>query len=631
MNRDLVFAKTFEGEEAVEQRTRLVQRNLRTVLILVDGKSNVGQLVSKAGSEEVLVATLEQLERDGFIRLVSGDRLAMQASGDDSLGNFLEPASEVSFPSVTQVVEATQSPIAHRSEVQGNPFSSPASSPVRTAQSLSDDATLLSPFTVPGSAAGNSSITDPFQTTGNPFVGATGNPFFPPVQEEPLKESVSTPITQPGPASSKDKASIVAVAEPIYRRRTLITGKRIGIAMAILLMALIVVVFIYPYERYRPRIEATLSETLGQPVRVAEVNASFLPIPALVLSQVTIGNEGGGEPLSISEIRAVPSISTLFGGKKEFRRVVLKGALVPIAQLGVIAFGVSSAGIRHGFAVGRVDIDGMTIGLRDISFRDYSGRADFSSDGNVRQMELQNREGTISIQVGPGASANDPANVVIQGQGWRSGESSPFIFDSLTVNGRLAGNRFIAEKLEGRIFGGVVQGQMQLDWGRGMMVSGDVNVDYMSAPQLATALGSGSISMEGQASARLRFGASGDSWSSIAGKIPLEGSFLAKTGVVSGLDLVEAIRRGSKLATRGGATRFDQFTGRYRWDGGSLQLSDLELSSGAVRASGNLTVAKGGVLAGSVVVVIQSSAATLRHPVNIAGTVKDPQLFAGRY
>ena len=73
MNYDQVYVKTREGEEAVHQRTRLVQRNLRTVLILIDGKSSVAELIAKAGGEDVLLSALEH------------DRVRLLASGFDAV------------------------------------------------------------------------------------------------------------------------------------------------------------------------------------------------------------------------------------------------------------------------------------------------------------------------------------------------------------------------------------------------------------------------------------------------------------------------------------------------------------------------------------------------------------------
>ena len=50
MDSNLVFAKTPTGDEAVRQSTRVVQRNLRMVLVQVDGKMTVEDLTAKIGN-----------------------------------------------------------------------------------------------------------------------------------------------------------------------------------------------------------------------------------------------------------------------------------------------------------------------------------------------------------------------------------------------------------------------------------------------------------------------------------------------------------------------------------------------------------------------------------------------------
>lgn len=625
MNYDQVYVKTREGEEAVHQRTRLVQRNLRTVLILIDGKSSVSELISKAGSEEVLVAALEQLERDGFIRLVS----EQAAAGVDpkSMANYLEPATDEPFPSSPASAKKAAGAFASSGEVSVNPFAPPpvGSTGRPAVKSTSIDAVSISPFSVAASEKHSvAPAANPFQSApaASPFGAPASSPFVAPAPKP-------APAARPTPEVPEPVAPEPAVALPFKRHGRLLTGRRVLFGALGALALLILVAIFYPYDSYRPRVEAALSELAGQPVRVANVSASFFPGPALVLSQVSAGAGADGGGVTISEVRAVPSLWMLVG-KKAFSRVTLRGTLVPMAQVGSVASALSAAGQSHSFSVGRLEIESMTLALRDIVFQDYSGRAELAPDGSLKKLSLRSTDGTMSIQVGPGATAKEPTQVLVQGQGWKSGEASPFVFDALEISGQLSGTRFVAEKIEGRIFGGVVQGKLQLDWSGGMLVSGDVNVDYMNGPQLAAALGSGSIGVEGQTSARVRFLASGASWNALAGKVPLEGSFLAKTGVINGLDFVEAVRRGSKLATRGGATRYDQMTGKFRWNDDILQLTEVDLSSGAVRATGSVAVVKGGNLTGSVSVMLKSSAATIRTPVAVVGTLKDPQLFGGR-
>lgn len=624
MNYEEIYAKTREGEEAVHQRTRLVQRNLRTVLILIDGKSTVRELIAKSGSEDVLTSALDQLERDGFIRLVSGTAAAPVGADAGSMANYLEPATDEAYPSLPPVDAKGSTPFAAASpDAAVNPFAPPpvaaVARPSPAASSI--EGVSISPFSVSEfEKPSPPRVNNPFQAASSPFG------VSPPPKAAP-------PVAAPAPVAQAAPAPQVAEempAVPVFKRRgRLLTGRRLLFAGAGLIVALAATAIFYPYDSHRPQVEAALSELVGQPVNIASVGVSFFPGPALVLSQVSMGMGSDGGGVTISKVRAVPSFGVVFGSKS-FSRVSLKGTQVPMAQLGRVASGLSAAGQSKVFSVGRLDLDVMTLALRDITFQDYSGRAELAPDGSLKQMNLQSKDGTMSIQVGPGASANDPTRVLVKGQGWKSGEGSPFVFDSLEINGQLSGTRFVAEKIEGRIFGGVVQGQLQLDWGGGMLVAGDVNVDYMNAPQLAAALGSGSVNIEGQVNARVRFRAAGESWNALAGKVPLEGSFLAKTGVINGLDFVEAVRRGSKLATRGGATRYEQMVGKFRWDGGMLQLSEIDLSSGPVRATGSVAVLKGGNLTGSMSVALQSSASTIRTPVSVVGTLKDPQLFGGR-
>jgi len=645
MNLDLVYAKTREGEEAVHQRTRLVQRNLRTVLIVIDGKTPVGELVEKVGSKEVLFFALEQLERDGFIRPLS---VAASPSLTDagSMENYLEPATDESFPTV-KVTPVSNSPFDAPATASANPFAPPpVTASVRPATAPPMDGVSISPFSV-AAPAGNPFQAPPAAATPNPFqappAAPAANPFQAPSSGSPFGASSaggSSPFGSPPKAKSAETKGPAEPEEDVVQEPELVTSvshrsaflnaKRVAIGGGFVLVLLLGTALFYPYGKYRTQIEAGLSEMTGQTVKITDVEMRFSPMPSLVVSQLSIGAGGDAGTITVEEVRAAPSLGYMLGGKRSFSKLTLRGAKVPMGQLGVVAASLSGAGRSRAFEVSRIDINGMTMSLRDIAFQNYYGHAELSSAGELKQMELRSQDGTMTVRVGPGATEKDPTQVVIEGQGWKSAEGSKFVFDSIAVGGQLSGSRFTADKIEGRIFGGVVQGQLQIDWSAGMMLSGDVNVDYMSAPQLLTALDSGSITVDGQTSARVRFRATGDSWSGISGKVPFEGSFLSKNGAVNGIDLVEAVRRGSKLATRGGATRYEQVIGKYRWDGTNLQLSEIDLTSGAMRATGSMGVLKGSQVSGSFSVLLQSSAASMRTPVALVGTLKDPQLFGGR-
>ena len=67
MDSNLIYAKTPIGDEAVRQSTRVVQRNLRMVLVQVDGKMSVEELSAKIGNPRLVVAALRELEEGGYI------------------------------------------------------------------------------------------------------------------------------------------------------------------------------------------------------------------------------------------------------------------------------------------------------------------------------------------------------------------------------------------------------------------------------------------------------------------------------------------------------------------------------------------------------------------------------------
>ena len=67
MDQNLIYAKTPTGDEAVRQSTRVVQRNLRMVLVQVDGKLSVGELTAKLGDANLVETALAELEKGGFI------------------------------------------------------------------------------------------------------------------------------------------------------------------------------------------------------------------------------------------------------------------------------------------------------------------------------------------------------------------------------------------------------------------------------------------------------------------------------------------------------------------------------------------------------------------------------------
>lgn len=74
MGNDWILAKTVAGVEEIETRARRVPPRLRTMLILVDGRRSVAELIDAAAGLGDVRQALETLHDEGFVIRVGGPR-----------------------------------------------------------------------------------------------------------------------------------------------------------------------------------------------------------------------------------------------------------------------------------------------------------------------------------------------------------------------------------------------------------------------------------------------------------------------------------------------------------------------------------------------------------------------------
>ena len=67
MDNSIVFAKTAKGAEEIQDRKYGIPLKLRHLLIIVDGKSNVEELLKKGAGLPDITEKLAKLEREEFI------------------------------------------------------------------------------------------------------------------------------------------------------------------------------------------------------------------------------------------------------------------------------------------------------------------------------------------------------------------------------------------------------------------------------------------------------------------------------------------------------------------------------------------------------------------------------------
>ncbi|WP_300451755.1 hypothetical protein [Accumulibacter sp.] len=608
---DLIYAKTASGEDAMQHRTRVVQRNVRMVLILVDGNATVAELCNRTGNAQLTQNALLELENDGFIeRRTEKDSVWVQGAkhGRRGKASVVQPPSEFSTYGNKDESALLPSLPPGKGERRTSPFSQE-----RDRQSSLAGASMPTPS----------------------ILGPESGTVFSPIGE----------IVPDGPASrsagddarslfSRLKAGISAADEdtapdlkPISRPGffgRLGWPMRLLVGGVLLSAVLFLTAVLFPYALYLPEVEDSLAQSIGVPVKVGQMRPSFYPKPGLLLDEVVLGDDKSGRAVPIGAMRLQPALTTLLSSRKLFREVELSDIELSAETVGELARMLSSAASESA-KVGllRLTVDKARISFGGLGVGDMRGELGLSPEGLMQTLTLQTSDRNLQIEASPIAGG---LTVKLEGLGWTPAEQSPYLFDSLIVKGEILGSAFVVDSMEWRIFGGLVQGAAVLRAERGPAVTGEIAFERIDVKRFGEALGVGG-QFAGEAAGRLKFAASAATWPAIFAALHADGEFTVTRGVLGGIDLPEALRRvPATPVTLGGGTRFEQMSGQIRWTPTAYQFSRLILTAGLMQSSGQLEVNRERQLRGRMEVQMRGRTDHSAKSVAISGPLNSPQL-----
>lgn len=355
MNPNLVYAKTPVGDEAVRQSTRVVQRNLRMVLVQVDGKTSVDELAGKIGNPRLVESALRELEEGGYIA----------------------PASEAVS-------------IWEESEKAAN------------AEPQLEASGAMSQFSVfgPKSQGG-------LNSTAGPASGGNFSSFGKPI----------LPAQNRANAEALEHASgAVPEQEPEYgtAKRALLTWRFAALSIAGLFVALAGVLLLYPYERFKPALESSFAQYLQASVKIDGVGVTLFPTPQLKLTGVRLGNPSDG---SITEVRISSPLSLLWSSPVLISRVDISGAALAANRL--VAMPLFKGGVvGNGLIIIRkIRIDHSQLIFSDnLAMTDIYGEIRFSADGVLEKATFETNDRSVLVDAQPsplGIALN------IEGRAWK--------------------------------------------------------------------------------------------------------------------------------------------------------------------------------------------------------------------
>ncbi len=566
MDPHLVYAKTPIGDEAVRQSTRVVQRNLRMVLVQVDGKLTVEELGIKIGNPKLVESALRDLESEGYI------------------APTLEAAS---------IWEQSKKAVSDLSMAASSRFSTPGPKSI-----------------LPPDIQGISSRPSAFTSFGKPI----------------LPSRADSPSSFRGASKERFEEPVVTEKEDQEERpnRPRNTSRLVIWGLLGSLLVVVLIALFFPYNQFKPKIEASMTKALRTPVHINNVEMGLLPRPMLSLQGVKLGEHGES---SIAEI-AIPSTMSMLGsGRAVLSRAVLRDVRMSVDQLGSLA-GISDGLGRSdtGFALLRAEIESLSAKLGELTISGLTGEVFFSAEGKLQKLSMQTEDRALRIDATPTAQGTA---LHIEGFGWKAFGESAFVFESLLAKGLLQPGKLVIQDIDTTFMGGLLKGSWLLDWSNGFTMAGDATLARLNARKVSEAVAAG-LKIDGELGGGPRGRGAGATWQALWKN--REGSLDADIarGMLNGLDLGEATRRGAGYVVRSGFTKFDRMTGQVNFGGGQVKVNDILLEAGLLKAIGQATATPAGKVEGSFDVSLQSAGLSLRTPVRISGVLPELQAVSGR-
>jgi hypothetical protein len=591
MNENAVFIKTEAGEDAVSKRT-IVQRNLRSVLIMIDGRTPVGNLAQQFGDPLIVEGLVGELEHRGLVRRV--DNASVEEDADRSeLSSIMVDIEDLVSQPITPVADDIR---------RAHDRSSAKESPV-----LDEFAMAIPELTAPAAAV---AVAPPPPADSDDVRGAIRRAMMTSSADAGVEERTSGPLRRlfdlfagrVGGTDRKGPPSSLA--------------RRLAVGSLLLFVLLVGLFFFYPYSRHLPHMEQLASELLGQPVRIASVSPSIFPEPSIALEGLRVG-EGG--QLDVATVKLIPRVLTLLSERTVMREVRIERAGLNIAFLPELSKRQGINWASRWLKVERISVIDSSLLLLDGSIGDLNGTLDINEDGALTRLSLARTDGGLKLQ---GSIESGVWNVGLTALGWRTPGQPSLLLDVLEATGTLNSQRLQFDKLDVKLYGGYAVGSLSVGLVSPASVEGEMTTSRLAVADLLKVFAP-TLLLTGDLSAAIAIRGEGDTLEGLRRTLRASGKLGVQRGQIERVDLVQAVRIPRPDGVRGGSTRFDELEGDVVADASGLSLTGATMSSGLVGAQGDIRLADG-LISGLLDVSLRGSATTVRAPVSIEGKYGDP-------
>lgn len=378
------------------------------------------------------------------------------------------------------------------------------------------------------------------------------------------------PPPQPQPAAKKNA--------PIARvKRKPLPWFKLGAGLVVVaLIVLFVAPYVMPTREYVPRIEQLLTSKLQQPVYIGRLAGRLLPTPRLDLIDVSIGES---KQIKAQLARVNFALLKLFTETKSIDSVELEGVQVNGAALQQVSAWLQKAAADTEYPIARILLNEGKLEADGIRLSGVGGELSFNQAGKFSLAKLHAEGNKYALEMDATSGNKMQVSILV-----RSGALPllpNWVFDDLSAKGELTSNELVITKLDSRIVGGILLGNARINWRSGWRAQGSLVAKTITMQNMLKVL---SGDMDGTA----RFQMQAASLAKLTDAATLDGSFVIRKGVISGIDIVETARLRSTENLPGGRTHFDELSGELSYAKDAYAFRQLKMSAGVLTAKGTL-------------------------------------------
>jgi hypothetical protein len=543
MNHSDIYRKTLAGEEAMTHRAKAEERQLRLVLVLIDGKTSIGKVSEKIGDDAFTQSAVAILAANGLIALAPASA-----------------PSPADAPIESGPIEA-----ARASQTMPTVFTPSPADAARTAHLMSVENFAL------------------------PSINDANLPV-------PAHKEVEINV-EPEPTEEEKEKRRQLRARRLRRVFSVLGG--------ILLFFFVgfAIIYMYSYSAERTALEKWLSQGLGAPVRVGQVSPVLLPRPALELRQIQIGDAPGQNRIDL--IRLPGLFSRLFGlSFNADDRVDIFGGSLDAVLLSTWRGGATPGGMTN-VRLRQLEIHLGEYALAtfdgDILFAQNGAlqRANLRSKPLQLEITAQDKAAAYTVMVRSVDGWRPVQDLPLQIQSL-SGAMQIYPDRLRLEKGKM---HLLGGDYEGDLELSWLNGKVRAMNGEGVLsnirIASLLNDAGFTKSTTAT---DATLKLEGDISGALRFHTSGDTPELWRKNLEAHGEMKVERSILRGIDLIRLMRSGSKgkIFRRNGLTRFSKLNFDVDVNSDGLKLDKLRLNATSLHGEGEVSIDAEGELSGKI-------------------------------